>query len=245
MVRDAPIYHSLAEYYDLTYDFKDTSAEVDRLVQIARRLRPGRIRSWLDVACGTGRHLKFLARRFECAGVDQSPEMLAVARGRLLGVPLVEADMRTFRLGRQFDVVTCLFSAIGHLDTERDLQLAFESFALHVNPGGVLLVEPWLDPAKFKTPHVSLLVRDTPSVKLARVSFSNRKGDRSLLEMHYLVADEKRGIRHEVEHDDMLLIAPQRLVSLLRATGLRPRFLARGLTKGRGLLVGVAPKGRR
>ena len=70
-------------------------------------------RTLLDVACGTGRHLEYLRSSFETEGVDADDAMLDVARARLRDVPLSVGDMRDLDLGRRFDVVTCLFSAIG------------------------------------------------------------------------------------------------------------------------------------
>lgn len=54
--------------------------------------------------------------------------------------------MRTFDLGRTFDAITCLFSAIGHAGSVEGLEAAVYTMARHLNPGGVLLVEPWLSP---------------------------------------------------------------------------------------------------
>src|SRR5690348_5663496 len=49
----------------------------------------------LDAACGTGRHTAALhAGGVEDIGLDFSPAMLAVARLRLPGVRLIEADLR-------------------------------------------------------------------------------------------------------------------------------------------------------
>jgi len=135
-------FHGLAKYYDAINDWKDYRRETERLETIARSFgRPGRT-AWLDVACGTGRHLEFLRRRHTTVGVDGSREMLRIARRRLPGVPLVLADMHTFRLKRRFDVVSCLFSAIGHLRTKEDVRTTFANFARHLNPGGVAIVEP-------------------------------------------------------------------------------------------------------
>ena len=54
--------------------------EVRELVAVLERLPPARV---LDVACGTG----FLTRhlRGEVTALDQSPEMVAIASGRLPG----------------------------------------------------------------------------------------------------------------------------------------------------------------
>ena len=54
------------------------------------------------------------------------------------------ADMTSFDLGRRFDVVTCLFSSIGYVGTAERLDQAIATMAAHLEPGGTLIVEPWL-----------------------------------------------------------------------------------------------------
>lgn len=238
--RSGPMmFHELAGYYDALNAWKDYRSESVRLEGIARRYGRSGGTSWLDVACGTGKHLEFLRRGHDCVGVDGSAEMLRLARRRLPGVRLVHADMRTFRLEQEFDVVSCLFSAVGHLRTERDLALAFANFARHAKPGGVVIAEPWIDPAKFRKGMVHLRTYDTPSVKAVRVAYSSRRGKRSRIHYHYLIAEAGRGIRHLSEADEGLLVSRGRLVELMRRAGLDARFLPRGLWGDRGLLVGV------
>jgi ubiquinone/menaquinone biosynthesis C-methylase UbiE len=99
-----------ADLYDALYaTFKDYADEAARL----RELIGPDARTLLDVACGTGAHLELLREHYEVVGLDLDPELLAIARGRLPGVELVEGDMTGFDLGRRFDAVACLFSSIG------------------------------------------------------------------------------------------------------------------------------------
>ncbi len=144
----SPMYRDLAVYYDRIYSKKPYRAQTAVLVRLARRFGRSGGRRWLDVACGTGRHLEYLRREFEVTGVDLSGTMLRLARRRLPGVRLVRADMRSFALGERFDVVSCLFSAIGYLRNEREIRQAFRAFASHLLPGGVLLIEPWIAPGQ-------------------------------------------------------------------------------------------------
>src|SRR5438067_67243 len=142
-----------AQLYDAIYSFKDYEGEATRLDELIRERKPD-ARTLLDVACGTGKHLEYLRTRYDVEGLDLDPELLAIARERLPDVPLHEGDMRDFDLGRRFDAVTCLFSAIGYMLTVEELAAAVASMARHLEPGGVLLVEPWLEPEAVVTPHV-------------------------------------------------------------------------------------------
>jgi len=233
------MFHRLAPYYDDLVDGKDYRRESRALEALARRLVRSRGRAWLDVACGTGNHLSFLRRHYEVVGLDLSREMLRVARRRLPGVRLVHGDMRSFRLRESFDVVSCLFSAIGHLRTERELGATFANFARHLKPGGIAIVEPWIDPADFRPGFIHLLTAQSPSTKVARMAHSSRRGNRSAVHYHYLIGRTGGRVEHFEEVDLGLLVPRKRLLRLLEEAGLTARFLKRGFTPGRGLLIGL------
>ncbi len=235
------MFHRLAKYYDDLYGGRDTRAEIRTLEERVRRFGRSRGRAWLDVACGTGRHLDLLRARYAVTGVDASREMLAVARRRMPGVRLVSGDMRNFDLGTTFDVVTCLFSAIGHLRAERELAATFRNFARHLKPGGVVIVEPWIHPEVFRPGHIALVTFQNASRAIARMSTSSRRGNRSIVRYQYLIGETGRGVEYLEESDVGLLVSPARLVELMDAAGLTSRFLRTSLTPGRGLLVGVRP----
>jgi len=240
MTQDSRLYRDLAKYYDAQYSRKDYEAEVHRLDAVVRRYGRSRGSSWLDVACGTGRHLALLrSRHRDCVGVDASVEMLRIARKRLPGVPLVHGDMRSFRLDREFDVVTCLFSAIGHMTTERDLETSFANFARHLKPGGVAIVEPWILPARARPGHVHLLTVKSGKDTVVRLAYSRIRGRHTIIRYHYLIGEWGRGIRHIEVTDRGLMVDPVRLQHLMKRAGLRPRFLSRGFYTDRGLLIGV------
>lgn len=248
MTRRGPLmFHELAPEYDATYASKDYRGECRILRRIVRTTAVGPARTWLDVACGTGRHLEVLRRDFTVEGVDLSQDMLRFARSRLPGVPLSQGDMRSFDLGRQFDVVSCLFSAIGHLDSERELARTFSNFARHVRPGGVVVVEPWIAPREFRPGHVHVVTRQTPAETIVRLATARRRGHRSMIHYHYLITRSGRDARYLHEVDVGLMVSADRLVELLRRAGFSARFVRPGLTTRRGLVVGrrlgTSPRG--
>ena len=234
------MFHDLARYYDLFLEEKDYRSEADRLVTLARQLGPPHGRRWLDVGCGTGRHLEFLRRRYTVVGLDASPSMLRIAHRRLPGVRLVRADMRRFHLRESFDVITCLFGAIGHIGSPREIRAVLRNFAHHLRPGGLVIVEPWIEPAEFRAGMLHRMSQQAPDTIVVRLTYSTRKGRHSVLTSHYLVAERGQGIVHRVETDGSgLLLSRAELSSIMEESGLHPRFVARGLRPGHGLLIGV------
>jgi len=229
-------YVAAARAYDLFYKEKDYPAEAGAVVALAEQYAPG-ARSLLDVACGTGLHLTHLAAHYpRVAGVDVSEPMLVEARLAAPGIPFQQGDMRTFDLGEQFDVVTCLFSAIGYMVGEADLRAAVANMARHVAPGGVLLVEGWIDPDEWVVGRASAHSNVDATAAVARVMLSGREGDVSTIEMHYLIATLD-GVEHVVEHHRLGLFTAQQYRDAVEAVGLR-YAREEGLT-GRGLHVGV------
>jgi SAM-dependent methyltransferase len=138
-VSAAEAYARWAAYYD---------REVNPLIAIEtpyveRMVADLRIDTALDAATGTGRHGLWLARQgIHVTGIDQSPEMLAVARARAaqselavdlhlgsLDAPLPFADA-------QFDLVICAL-ALCHV---QNLRGAICEFARVLRPGGAVII---------------------------------------------------------------------------------------------------------
>ena len=181
------VFDKSAGLYDLFYDWKDYRAEAEKVRDIVASRTPA-ARTLLDVACGTGSHLAHLREWYSVEGLDLDPELLNVATRRLPGVALHQADMRDFGLGRIFDVVTCLFSSIGYVETADRLAHAVEAMARHLAPPGVLIVEPWLSPDEFDPHHIGrAMVVEQPDCQAVRMNGSRVEGSRSILDFHYLV----------------------------------------------------------
>lgn len=98
--------------------------------------------SLLDIGCGTGRDLAYLAERCaDCVGVDVQPGMIAYGREQRPRIDFRVDDMRTLRLGRTFDAITCLGIAIANLHATDDVGRACATFAAHAQPESVLVLE--------------------------------------------------------------------------------------------------------
>jgi SAM-dependent methyltransferase len=231
-----PGFSKSAQYYDAIYAWKDYAGEARALHQLIQTRNPG-ARTLLDVACGTGQHLRRLRRHFEVEGVDLDANLLEVARARLPGVPLHRADMRTLDLPRRFDVVTCLFSAVGYLPDAEALDAAVGAMARHLAPGGVLIVEPWFSRKVWRAGQVDAIFVNRRDLKIARLSRSDRSGRISVLDFEYLVGADGR-IRHFTERHELTLFTTAEYRAAFRRTGLATEHDPQGLT-GRGLYIGV------
>ena len=227
-----------ARIYDAIYAWKNYAAESAKLHALIRERAQRPAHTLLDVACGTGAHLAQLQQHYTVEGLDLDPGLLEVARKRLPGVPLHKGNMLDFDLGRTFDVVTCLFAAIAYAGTAEDLRTAVSNMARHVAPDGLLIVEPWLSPDVYVfdgKPRAHFA--DRPDLKATRITMSEKDGNVSVLNFHYLVGTPE-GVTYFTEQHRLTLFTPEEYTEALRSTGLEVTHDPEGLM-GRGLYIAV------
>ena len=227
------MFSATADLYDAIYASKDYAAEAAKIGAVIEAERPGAT-TILDVACGTGEHAKLLSAHYAVDGIDIEPVFVDIARRKSPGRFEV-ADMRAFELGKRYDVVQCLFSSIGYLIEPADVVAALACFRRHLAPGGVVLVEPWLDPATYRTGLVHMHTVSEPELKICRMNTSDREGDVSVIHFHYLIGTP-RGIRTADEVHRLALVATPVMADHFASAGLTATFDPVG-PSGRGLFV--------
>ena len=227
-----------AHLYDAIYLARGKDYEADALSvhELAKEnLRSGG-NSLLDVACGTGIHLSYLKNFFNCEGLDLDPKMLDAAQKKMPEMKFHQGDMLDFDLGRQFDVVTCLFSSIGYVKTVPNLKKAIANMSRHLKPGGVLVIEPWFAAEDWKPKNVFATFVDQPELKIVRMNISGQEGMISFFVFHYLVGTPQ-GINYFTERHELGLFTVDEYKIALRDSDLEvihdPWWLnARGLYLG-------------
>ena len=128
------------ELYELIYPEPDESTPLFCL-QLFKRYLP-EPSSILDIGCGTGRDLNVLSRTCrDCWGVDYLPEMISYAQSTRPHLHLLVGDMRKIRLGRKFDVILCLGSALMYAITEEEIDATLNTFAAHAHKESLLILD--------------------------------------------------------------------------------------------------------
>ena len=127
--------------YDLV--FPDADETELRMCRTAiGRFGDGAPRSALDLGCGTAMNLERLARTIpDCWGVDFLASNIEYARSIRPQLTLAVGDMRSVRLGRTFDLVTCFGNALSYALTDADLAAVAGTFAAHCRGDGLLMVD--------------------------------------------------------------------------------------------------------
>lgn len=232
-----------ADVYDRVYCALYDYADHAELIGDLARRHVENPKTLLDVGCGTGEHLRYLAKQFSVTGVDLSESMVRVARRKLGGIAVHQADMRDFDLGRTFDVVCSMYSSVGYLGGPDELRAAVARMAAHVAPGGVLVVEPWILREKWNGGILAHATVEHEGVTISRMGQWRTEGDRSLVDMHYLVS-EPGGVRHFVDHQDLALYSLEEYLDAFARAGFEASLLPAGRAD-RGVFVAVDRTGTR
>ena len=233
------VYTKSARYYDELYSFKDYDAACAKLHAMIQRAHPG-ARSLLEVACGTGMYLDRLRNWYEVQGLDIDPDLLASAHRRCPDVELHRADMAQFSLSRSFDVVVCLFSSIAYTRTLTRMRAAVATMVHHLNPGGLLIIEPWFPPERFWTGYVTTNFVDKPELKIVWMYTSERVGGEAVLDIHYLVGTPHH-IEHFTERHELGLFTDEEHRIAFSDVGIEAQYDSEG-TMGRGAYWGLASR---
>jgi ubiquinone/menaquinone biosynthesis C-methylase UbiE len=233
------LHNQLAKYYDRVYSYKDYLDEAVRLQNLIIKYLESGGNSLLDVACGTGLHLKHLKDDFVCTGVDVSKSMLKIARTNVKGVTFKEADMKTLRLGKQFDVIVCLLSSIGYVKTAASLERTIQNFSRHLKKGGLALIEPSHANSAYVKGEPRLTTYDGKDAKIARMNYTNFRQATAVLNMHILIAERGKDAKYFVDKHELGLFGINSTLRIMKAAGLKSKYLKNGLMTGRELFVGI------
>ena len=131
-----------SKYYHLLYKNRDHNEAALFLDNISNEFKKKNARI-LDVACGKGRHAKYLnSIGFDPTGVDLSFNSIKYAKKyENKKLKFHQHDMRNVFEENKFDIVTNLFTSFGYFDNTLDDQKAISSMAGNLKKGGLLLID--------------------------------------------------------------------------------------------------------
>ena len=146
-------YQDVAENYDryleVMYTHDDHHENFQEFyLSLARKYGSGGV---VDVACGTGAVLLYLAERgIDIDGTDLSEEMCKVAAAKAdamgLRLNIIPADMTIFSSGRKYSLAIIARSGFMHLPTQALQEAALRNLREQLLPGGILTLntfDPW------------------------------------------------------------------------------------------------------
>jgi len=229
-----------AELYDAIYSkVKNYEEEAHKVRSWIKKLHP-EARTLLDVACGTGEHARFLKEQYRIDGLDLSPEFVRIAGRKNPAGTYRVADMTAFDMGKTYDVIVCLFSSIGYVVSKEKLHAAIACFANHLNPNGLMLIEPWFTPEQWNPGRPHMITVDEAQLKVCRMNISETRDRKSFFRFHYLVGTPEKVIHFTEDHTLGLFTTPQ-MKEAFAAADLAVEFDEQGIF-GRGLYTAKRTK---
>jgi SAM-dependent methyltransferase len=224
-----------AQWYDAIYSFKDYQEESNTILTLLKKEHP-QAKTLLDVACGTAEHDRYFSEVYKVDGFDLNPEFVEIASRKNPESQYFVADMTDFKLNKTYDIILCLFSSIGYVNTLDNVVKTMICFKKHLNKGGILVVEPWFTPDTWRTDNpVHMLTAETGDAKICRMNISEQEGTLSIINFHYLLGSSK-GIEHFTERHELGLFTIDEMKNAFKEVGFIVKYDPEGLT-GRGLYI--------
>ncbi|CAN5672568.1 hypothetical protein BH24ACT26_BH24ACT26_22300 [soil metagenome] len=194
------LYADLATWFHLLTPPEEYSEEAQLYRRVLTEAAAGPVERVLELGSGGGNNASHMKDHFEMTLVDISHQMLEQSRSINPECEHAVGDMRSVRLGREFDAVF-VHDAVDYITNESDLRAAIATAFIHCRPGGVALFVPDYVRETFRS----------------RTEHGGRDGERRALrylmwewdpdpadttyyeEFAYLLRDETGAVR--VEHD--------------------------------------------
>jgi ubiquinone/menaquinone biosynthesis C-methylase UbiE len=229
-------FSQLAKYYDALYFKEDLyAAESKFVIQLIEKYKLNSNNKVLDIACGTGTHIKFFHPRFQVSGLDLSADMLAIAGKRYPEITFYQSDMTDFSIDERFGVVLCLYGSIGFVRTRLKLQKALRLFSQHLDQGGVLIFTPWSTLEDFRDTLVSdrIVTSDVQIVRMEKVKCKNK--NTVAITYHYLIGENGEVRYYKGQHPPLRLFSCEEYEDAIKQAGLEIVEIYRGSKVQMGL----------
>ena len=137
-------YEAIARVYDKLNAEIDYTAWADFFEKCFDKYLAKKPSLVLDLACGTGRMTRELARRgYDMIGVDGSQDMLyeAMYSNDASGILYLLQDMREFELYGTVGAVVCCLDSLNYLLDIKDLEATFKTVHNYLDPDGLFLFD--------------------------------------------------------------------------------------------------------
>lgn len=173
-------YNSAAKSYDA---FNEKNSQIINKT-IERILKKHKIKTVLDLTCGTGSQVFYLSKHgYDVVGSDINTKMLAVAKQKTkthkCQLQFKKGDMRTTQIGK-FDAVITIFNAIGHL-TKSDFEKAIRNIYKNLNDDGLYI---------FDINNLTYLLKDNNITKLT-INWQEKTENKIVRDIQYSTINQE------------------------------------------------------
>ena len=161
------------KYYHILYKNRDyTEAElfINKLLNF---LSPNKGSRFLDIACGKGRHSKYIhSKGYDVVGFDLSEQSINYANTfKEKGLEFHTHDMRKNFKTSCFDYALNLFTSFGYFENQKDELKALKSSANNLKQGGSIVID-FLNREKVIANLIPFETKEIENIKFSISKFS-------------------------------------------------------------------------
>jgi 2-polyprenyl-3-methyl-5-hydroxy-6-metoxy-1,4-benzoquinol methylase len=221
------VFKNYAKYYDILYQEKNYEEECDFIEQAFRGFSKLKVRSILELGCGTGGHAIPLARRkYKITGVDASKVMLNTAKEKSsklgLDIDFLQSDIRDFKLNEKFDSIICMFAVLNYLTGNEDFEKTLRNVRKHLREGGLFIIDVWNGLAVLRIlPSVRVKIVKQNKTKIIRIVEPELDAVNHICRNHYkiMVLEKDRLVEEIKETHVIRYLFPQEIKHYLEQAG--------------------------
>ena len=233
------LYDKEAELYNLLYhdlDYQSSAQELHLFLKERMQVPDGA--RLLEAACGTASFLNPLSAWYSVSGFDNSQGQVDAGLKSYPHLDLWTADMTDFSVDEPYDVLCCLFSSIGYLTPQSQMQAGLKCFAKALKPGGTLIIQPWFKPSAYMDGMPGLTTYDGEDIKISRQAVSRIENGNAILNFHFLVTKTGEEPIYFTNRHTLGLYSVESMHGLLDEAGFEVNYTEDGPLASRGLYFG-------
>lgn len=220
-----------ASSYDALYQDIDYDGHYSLMSTLLRARSDRKIERVLDVGCGTGQYAKrFTDDGYKVFGVDQSEEMLEIARARVPGLLTACSKAASFSLGGRLDAAIMVGDILSYHQSIDDVCAALLNVRNNLLPGAPFYLDAWCANAVLSEgPGDRAKVVNYNGADIIRIAKSSLDLANSLCTVTYDVMCVKDDVMTKTrERHVMRYFTPSELGLLLKIAGFRDIRVLRG-----------------
>ncbi|NQU35368.1 MAG: class I SAM-dependent methyltransferase [Bacteroidetes bacterium] len=179
-----------SQYYDLIYQEKDYSKEIDYIFNLINKFGKGGKIHLLDLGSGTGNHGYLMAEKgFEVTGIEKSSEMVAISNKRNhRNFKSYIGDIVSFSLPEKFNVITALFHVISYINNNHDLDKMLNNVYTHLETDGIFIFDVWYSPAVYTLkPETRIKRIISENIELTRIAEPVLHSIKNIVDVNYQI----------------------------------------------------------
>jgi SAM-dependent methyltransferase len=213
------LYADLAGYYDQFCNEVDYAEQCHFAVRAFDCFASSGGRDYLDLACGTGKHLALMQEQgFAASGLDNSAEMLRQAAARCPGAQLLLCDLAAFDHRSEFDLITCFLYSVHYSHPTSALDTTLKRAWSALKPGGVFVFNA-VDARGISDRRVTTQLMDGDS-KLTFQSGWQYPGQGEVMDLKLSITrDSPEGRQTWQDHHTMTALTLPQLSTMLESAG--------------------------